>query len=152
MVYSKPIRLPGQFLQDQTKEKKSEYDFISKLRKFMSQLRPQIRRHGQRATFIFKDIRHKFSSAMMHLRELSNYPHHDGPYKVLSRGEKTYKVRIRRKPIQVTIDRLKPAYTLEDEARETNTKEQVDIKDKGEAQKVTKSRRTSKPPVCFAAT
>ncbi|KMQ85815.1 gag-pol polyprotein [Lasius niger] len=152
MVYGEPIRLPGQFFQDQRMEKKNEYDFISGLRNSMNQLRPQIRRHGQRATFIFKEmastpqvfIRHDAPTGTLQ-------PTYDGPYEVLSRGEKTYKIRIRGKPTQVTIDRLKPAYTLEDETRETN-KEQGDNKNKKEAQKITKSGRTSKPPVRFSTT
>lgn len=153
MVYGEPIRLPGQFLQDQKKEDRGDYDYISRLRKSMNQLRPQVRRHGQRNTFIFKDmastpqvfIRHDAPTGALQ-------PPYDGPYEVLSRGEKTYKIRIRGKPVQVTIDRLKPAYILEDEVTEMTNEKDRDITIQGGAQKVTKSGRTSKPPVRFTST
>jgi len=77
---------------------------------------------------------------------------YDGPYEVLSRGKKTYKIRIRGKPVRVTIDRLKPAYILEDEVTEMTNEKDRDITTQKGAQKVTKSGRTSKPPVRFAAT
>jgi len=83
---------------------------------------------------------------------------YDGPYEVISRGEKTFKLRIRGKPIRISVDRFKPAYILEDD---TINKNQLDdnhkkeariiLLDKKEAKKVTKSGRPTRPPVRFSA-
>ena len=37
---------------------------------------------------------------------------YDGPYEVIKRGEKTFTIKVRSKKIVVSIDRLKPAFTL----------------------------------------
>lgn len=56
MVYGESIRLPGQFLQEpKSTQQKEDSDFLRKLRTTMEQLRPTLKRHGQRATFIFKE-------------------------------------------------------------------------------------------------
>jgi len=44
---------------------------------------------------------------MDHQQKLFN--NHDGPYKVLNRGSKTYKIKINGKATNISIDRLKPA-------------------------------------------
>jgi len=66
-------------------------------------------------------------------------PPYEGPYEVISRGEKIFRIKIRGKTVTVTIDRLKPAYTLED--KETSREP--------ESQPMTRSGRTTKPPVRF---
>jgi len=85
-------------------------------------------------------------------------PPYDGPYEVISWGEKTFKLRIRGRPIHISVDRLKPAYILEDD---TINKNQPDDNHKKEAriipldkkgtEKVIKSGRPTRPPVRFSA-
>ncbi|XP_070172275.1 uncharacterized protein [Polyergus mexicanus] len=105
-------------LEQQGQETEQQADtIVEKLRKTMQQLRPVIKRHGQKAVFIFKDmattpqvfVRHDAPTGAL------QQPY-DGPYEVLQRNEKTYK--INGKPI-ISIDRLKPAYVLEGETTPT---------------------------------
>ncbi|XP_011869220.1 PREDICTED: uncharacterized protein LOC105562768 [Vollenhovia emeryi] len=117
LVYGEPLRLPGEFLQETPKETTNNTsDFIANLRRTMRELRPQsIKRHGASATFEHKDLKNTTHVFLRHnapTRALQ--PTFDGPYEVLAKTEKTYKLRINGKNVHVTIDRLKPAYMMAD--------------------------------------
>ncbi|KYN22389.1 hypothetical protein ALC57_05201 [Trachymyrmex cornetzi] len=109
----------------------------------MEQLQPKLRRHGEGATFISKDLTRTpkvFLRRDTPSRALQ--APYEGPYEVLQRGEKTYKLRIKGKPVRVSIDRLKPAYTLEEAANtETSSKEPTPT--------ITRAGRLTNPTVRF---
>ncbi|KYN22625.1 hypothetical protein ALC57_04978 [Trachymyrmex cornetzi] len=90
----------------------------------MEHLQPRLRRHGEGATFVFKDLE-KTPKVFLRCDAPSKVLQalYDGPYEVLQRDEKTFKINIKEKPVHVSVDRLKPAYTLK-EATETETKDQ----------------------------
>lgn len=46
---------------------------------------------------------------------------YDRPYEVLNRGEKTFKLRIRGKTVNVSTDRFKPVYDLTEQTTTENT-------------------------------
>lgn len=52
---------------------------------------------------------------------------YDGPYKVISRDDQIFIVRIKGKNQNISIDRLKPAYTIDDEIEEPNFSQPLDI-------------------------
>ena len=112
----------------------------------MKRLSPKLKRHGHNATFISKDIQ---TTPKVFLRQDAPtgalQPPYDGPYEVLNRGENTFKIRVKGKAINVSIDRLKPAYTLtEDEDKlQPSTEERANQ---------TRAGRTTKPPVRFSCT
>jgi len=54
LVFRKPIRLPGQFLEESPMN--TPDTIIGKLRKTIQRLRPTIKRHGKNLTFIFKEM------------------------------------------------------------------------------------------------
>lgn len=120
MVFGEPIRLPGQFLHQQTVPGHESDDYVGRLRKIMSSLKPQVKRHGLTSTFVFKDlettpyvfVRHDVSTGG------SLQPPYDEPYEVLNKAQKTFKLRIRGRPTNVTVDRLKPAYIMPEEQTE----------------------------------
>lgn len=116
MVFGEPIRLPGQFLHEQAESSHTD-DYIGRLREAVKNLQPRVKRHGQTSTFIFKDmdttpqvfVRHDLPTGGA-LR-----PPYDGPFEVLNRSDKTFKLRINGKPVNISIDRLKPAFILEED-------------------------------------
>lgn len=147
MVFGESIRLPGQFLGESNKEIDSTEDVVTQLRKAMTNLQPQLRRHGQKATFVHKDLASSQQVFLRHdMPSGSLQPPYDGPYPVLNRGEKTFKIRINGRAVNVSIDRLKPAYILEQEEPEEKAANTV----KEEPLKCTRSGRASRPPVRFS--
>jgi len=145
MVYGETIRLPGQFL-GETQPEKGGDDFAARLAKTMRNLRPVVKRHGRKAIFTHKDletaqqvfVRHDIATGALK-------PPYDGPYTVLNRSEKTFKLNINGRTINVSKDRLKPAYILDTEEPE----KQKEAPEQTTA-KTTRSGRISRPPVRFA--
>ena len=84
-------------------------------------------RHGERRTFKFKEldtashvfIRHDAVRGPLQ-------PPYDGPYKVVSRSDKTFVVTVRGRDTTVSIERLKPAFILEESDMQLLTPEEDD--------------------------
>jgi len=139
-VFGEPMKLPGQFFEEQATS--TPESVIGKLRKTMQGLRPTMKRHGRKATFIYKemkDTKKVFVRQGMPTRTLQ--PPYEGPYEVVSRGDKTYKIRVNGKIITVTIDHLKPAYTLAEDEEQ--------LQDPASKGTTTRGGRVVKPPVRF---
>lgn len=120
LVYGENIRLPGEFLGLPANEPLSHDSFIRELRQHLQQLRPTpVKRHGEKKTFIFKDLATSEYVFLRHdaIRNSLQMPY-DGPFKVISRGQKTYVINCQGKHTTVSVDRLKPAYTLSEQETE----------------------------------
>lgn len=77
-------------------------------------------------------------------------PTYDGPYQVLDRSDKVYKLRIYGKTVHVTVDRLKPAYMLADEELTPASKQVPKMQgDSPPAEKTTRSGRVSRKTARF---
>ncbi|KAF7267831.1 hypothetical protein GWI33_018958 [Rhynchophorus ferrugineus] len=117
MVYGEPLRLPGEFLVTNAKEVDKSVEFVRNLRRQFEMLRPvEGTRHGK--IFVFKDldtathvfVRHDSPKTPLQMP-------YDGPYEVISRSEKVFILLMRGKQVQVSIDRSKPAYRINDNLR-----------------------------------
>ncbi|XP_067205351.1 uncharacterized protein [Linepithema humile] len=149
LVFGETIRIPGQFL-DQTSNEQPTDEFVRHLQEKMNKLRPHLRRHGHRSTFVHKDLATSEKVFVRHdcpTRALQQP--YDGPFNVLSRNDKVYRLLVNGKPINVSIDRLKSAYTLDNDEQpiEPTPADQP----KPSATNKTRSGRTSKPTVRFQA-
>ncbi|CAK1583302.1 unnamed protein product [Parnassius mnemosyne] len=118
LVYGEPLRLPGEFFQAAAPGSIDISDFTTQLRQITSKLQPSpAARHNKLKIFIHKDL---FASSHVFLRDDalrgSLQPPYTGPYQVLERNAKTFKILIKGKSVTVSIDRLKPAYMLIDPA------------------------------------
>ena len=72
-------------------------------------------RHSTQASFIHKDL--KDSTHVFLRQDTARHalqPPYSGPHKVIARTDKTFKIVVRGRQVTVSIDRLKPAYTLEE--------------------------------------
>jgi len=147
LVFGESIRLPGQFLHEQSDKEEKTDDIIGRLRRTIKQFRPTIKRHGEKPTFVFKDmettskvfIRHGPSTGTLHQP-------YDGPYEVLNRGPKTYKIKVNGKTTNISIDRLKPAFIEEDNTEPTIKQATQKV---SEMENKTRAGRISRPTVRF---
>lgn len=117
LVYGETLRLPGDFFQPENNIVTNVTEYIGRLRRYARNLQPSpASRHGnKRAIFIFKDLA---TASHVFLRDDASTgsfrPSYTGPYEVMERGEKVYKLLISGKTVTVSIDRIKPAYILND--------------------------------------
>lgn len=123
MVYGQPVRLPGEFLTFQSPGLRDDgsSQFVKELRQRFQELRPTngSNHHKRRNVFVFKDLAtatHVFVRHDAQRRPLQQP--YDGPYPVVSRNDKTFAIQVRDRLVTVSVDRLKPAYILNDEVVE----------------------------------
>lgn len=118
MLYGQQLRLPGEFLSSTATSTAHETQtaFVQTLREHMRTLRPvQGSRHGKKTTFVFKDLqttKYVFVRTDSVKAPLQNP--YEGPFKVVSRSLKTFVIAMYDKNVTISIDRLKPAYVMED--------------------------------------
>lgn len=117
LVYGEPLRLPGELLVPSSSPSAMDdpADFVVQLRHKMSDLRPTpASRHAQPSTFIYKDLS---SATHVFLRDdtvrRSLQPPYTGPHLILARAsdDKTMTLDIKGKRVNVSVDRVKPAFT-----------------------------------------
>ena len=125
MVYGTTLRLPGQFTEKYTIDGHTDMtNYSDKLRIAMSRLRlcPP-RDTPQKDTFVFAELD---TCTHVFLRRVAIAPPltapYDGPFKVMSRRGRVYKILIKGKVHTVTTDRLKPAH-IEREPESDTTKQ-----------------------------
>ncbi|XP_063835245.1 uncharacterized protein LOC135084399 [Ostrinia nubilalis] len=117
MVYGENLRLPGEMLAPSVSIHSPENasDFVEKLRHKMADIRPiPASRHSKPSAFIFKDLStatHVFLRDDTVRRPLQ--PPYTGPHPIIERSHdgKSLTINIKGKKSNVSIDRVKPAYT-----------------------------------------
>lgn len=111
LVYGTTLRLPGEFLRDKTLSQ-PQTDFVKQLTETMLQISPSsTSNHDSSKFFIFKklaDASHVFVRNDKVRAALQ--PPYDGPYPVVSRKSKYYTIQINRNKVNISINRLKPAF------------------------------------------
>lgn len=111
MVYGTTLQLPGQLF-DKPRDMNVSTEFAKNFREVMNGLKPtQSAHHGKHAVFVHKnlsDCTHVFvrNDAV----RLSLQPPYNGPFEVIQRRSKFFKIRINQKEKNISIDRLKPAF------------------------------------------
>ncbi|XP_018577824.1 uncharacterized protein LOC108916107 [Anoplophora glabripennis] len=118
MVYGQHLRLPGEFLHSRRtdEELSTEANFVKNLRHHMESLRPTaVKRHGEKTPFVFKDLA---TATRVFVRagavKTQRQNPYDGPFTVIKRDDKAFTVLVRGREVKVSIDRVKPAYCLND--------------------------------------
>jgi hypothetical protein len=113
LVYGETLRIPSELLIP-TADPVDPAHLITELRQHMTRLRPvPAARHASPSTFVHSNLEkctHVFLRQDATRRALE--PPYSGPYKVLSRREKTLQLLVRGKPVTVSKDGVKPACTL----------------------------------------
>uniref|UniRef100_A0A182W698 Integrase zinc-binding domain-containing protein n=1 Tax=Anopheles minimus TaxID=112268 RepID=A0A182W698_9DIPT len=119
LVYGSTLKIPAEFFHSSPQTIPPDTtEFTQQLRKVMDNMRPtQTAWHDKRATFVHSDLQtctHVFVRNDTVRPALT--PPYQGPYEVLRRSEKWFEVLVNGKPTNVSIDRLKPCYTLREPA------------------------------------
>lgn len=120
LLYGEPLRLPGEFFEPTVNGTTDTSEFTARLRNFAEKLRPvPASRHCNPKVFIYKELE---SCDHVFLREDALrgalQPAYSGPYKVITRGNKVFKILVKNNEVTVSIDRLKPAFILSDQVEE----------------------------------
>ncbi|GBP69743.1 hypothetical protein EVAR_48770_1 [Eumeta japonica] len=123
-------------------------DYIARLRLFVRKLQPSpASSHGERATFVYKDLT---TTTHVFLREdtirNSFQPAYTGLHEVLKRGDKIFTILLIGKRTTVSNERIKPAYTVDDELQNTAQTATRESKSAPERIKRTRSGRTVRFP------
>ncbi|UYV76640.1 hypothetical protein LAZ67_14001550 [Cordylochernes scorpioides] len=115
LVYGKPLPLPGTFFEDPPSASSSTEPWLEDFKRAMASLKPAPSKpHGNRHVYVPKPLEtcsHVYLRRDLILPPLA--PPYDGPYEVLFRKPKIYKLKIKKRSTWVSIDRLKPAFTSE---------------------------------------
>lgn len=116
LVYGTTLKLPGEFFRNSFSGTSVPGDYISILRQRMRKLRPTPgTNHSTQDLFVSKPLltsTHVFVRKDT-IRKPLEQPYH-GPFKVLERTDKVFKLDINGHPATVSLDRLKPAYILQE--------------------------------------
>lgn len=147
MTYGTTLRIPSDFIQP-AKTDIEVNDYVRRLMETMSTLKPAPRSgKTQTEPFVYKDLAtctHVFVRNDAVRSPLT--PPYDGPYEVIKRYDKYYKLQLPLRTSVVSLDRLKPAYIY----NETNDDgASPDLQDTRQPY-VTRSGRVVKPTVRFA--
>lgn len=115
LVYGESLRLPGQFLSPREDYQTADAtQYATRLRAYMAKLapRPTSWHTSSSSTFYVPRDLHTCSRVFVRLDRVKGAlePPYAGPYKVVSRQPKFFDVDINGKNVNVSIDRLKPAY------------------------------------------
>jgi transposase InsO family protein len=115
LVYGDTLRLPGEFLAD-LKSEVSQSVFAENLKTKMQLLRPvAAAHHGRSNVFIHKALATCSHVFLRHDAVSRSLQHsYDGPYRVISRNEKTFTIQIKNSAKVVSVDRVKPGFLLKD--------------------------------------
>lgn len=113
LTYGRNIRLPGDFY-DEVSTKMSDSEYIDRLRNIIGSLRPKPTSHRtSKSLFVHPDLD---KCQMVFVRNdtvrRSLQPPYDGPYPVVERKGKVYVIKIGDRISHISLDRLKPAYVL----------------------------------------
>ena len=113
VVYGGQLRLPGDLLDSGSSSSAADSAFAADLQSSMSRLRPlsPVRRGPVLVGHVppaLARVSHVFVCVDAVRRPLT--PPYDGPFAVLERGSKTFKILKTGKEVTVSIDRLKPAF------------------------------------------
>lgn len=149
------LRLPGELCGDNSNKIDDPSGYIIRLRDTLDKIRPKVRdTSNSKNVFVHADLKscsHVFVRIDAVRKPLT--PPYSGPYKVLERSNKVFNILIKGKERKVSIDRLKPAYTVDSSSEmQTENLKQHTLDDVSAPLKSTRCGRTVRRPVRFADT
>ena len=116
LVFGQELRLPCDFVDPAPREPLDAGDFARTLARGMRQLRPTQTRRSERNVYVPTEL-HTCSHVFLRVDSVrpSMKPPYTGPYRVVSRSNKTMTIESGGQKQTVSLDRVKPAFILEDD-------------------------------------
>ncbi|GFW99422.1 transposon Tf2-9 polyprotein [Trichonephila clavipes] len=113
MVYGTFIKLPGEFFDPPTINMDPQ-NFVAKLQQHMAELKPlKSPSNRKQNIFVHKDLKSCFHVFLRIDRVKKTLePPYEGPYTVQKKYDKYFTILIKDKAVNISVDRLKPAYLL----------------------------------------
>ncbi|KAL4090343.1 hypothetical protein QTP88_025200 [Uroleucon formosanum] len=150
LVYGTSLRMPGEFFVNSSQPAPDTDTFVSQLQQKFELIRPVNTLHKtSRTTFISPELSKATHVFVRHdaVKKPLQMPY-DGPFLVIHRTDKTYQVSINGKTVNISIDRLKPAFLPnEDSTRNDHSyaafKCSTDIDQQIQRNKVPKKKKVS---------
>ncbi|GBO36685.1 hypothetical protein AVEN_102765-1, partial [Araneus ventricosus] len=152
IVYGESLRLPGEFFIEPSIQTALE-GFANNLQKQMETVGPRTTRRNSSRIFVHKDLKncsHVFQRIDRVKKQLESP--YEGPFPVIEWKDKYFTINIKGKHVNVSLDRLKPAYILaEDNPKGTTTDHKFQASDNKPdlTQKQSRTGRTIRLPVRF---
>ena len=114
MVYGSKIRIPGEFFNKQSIDI-TENEFLKELRRAIIAMKPAPIQHKDKTSiFVHPDLQStKYCFVRCDKVKTPLQSPYDGPYEVLERQPKFFKLMINNSTKNIFIDRLKPDYVLD---------------------------------------
>ncbi|GBL79713.1 Transposon Ty3-I Gag-Pol polyprotein [Araneus ventricosus] len=154
IVCGESLRLPGEFFSEPSIRTASE-GFANNLQKQMETVGPRTtRRNSSRRIFVNKDLEncsHVFQRIDRVKKQLESP--YEGPFPVIERQDKYFTINIKGKNVNVSLDRLKPAYILAEDNSKATTTDHIKLQTSDNkpdlTQKQSRTGRTIRLPVRF---
>lgn len=140
LLYGQALRLPGEFYGEPVTSLTSS-QFHNDLSDAMH--RSQKQRLSSKPTFVHKNLNtctHVFVRNDAVRKPLT--PSYTGPFKIIERNDKYFTIQMPLRKSNITIERLKPAFTINTQEHSKHSEESCTY--------ITRTGRSSKPPVRFA--
>lgn len=153
LTYGTQLRVPADFFVPTAGSNYDESEYVKKLTKTMTELSSEQKTKYNQKPFVHQDLA---TCTHVFVRNDSVQPPlsqpYEGPYEVIQRYEKKYKIQLPRRTAVISLDRLKPAYLYNSDAATEISDEQRQKPSKSSSKNNesrvpyrTKSGRTVKP-------
>lgn len=151
MVYGTTLRLPGEFFHAVQSEPRVP-DLVRTLKDSMSLLRPTSGTdHSNRTIFVPENMSatsHVFLRVDATRKPLQ--PRYDGPFAVIERNDKNFKIQLHNRTSWISIDRLKPALLLREDPVADHTYASAPVKQINISDSVSNQRQRQQKRVRFS--
>lgn len=122
MTYGSTLRVPSDIFVP-AKTNIEDASFVRRLTETMASLVPKHRRATCKQTFVYKDLTTcDYVFVRNDTVRGALKPPYDGPYEILERHDKYFKLQLPLRTSNVSIDRLKPAYILNEDTERAEFK------------------------------
>lgn len=114
MLYGTVLKLPGELCVSTPTFQINDSEFVSNLKETIRNMKPiPIESRNNKAIFVHSNLNScDFVFLRNEIQRSSLNPSYSGPYKVLKRSDKVFKIQLADRQTNISVDRLKPAFVL----------------------------------------